>query len=77
MDNLEKAEITASIHRIVIYWFTILEPLIRLAEKQEEEEHRQLESVLRLAPTQKNLPWKIYIFPKKIFLYFRMDADKV
>ena len=61
MDTLENAELTATIRHISRffnqeYQFTILRSQTWQAEKQEEEEeHRQLQSVLCFTQTQKEL----------------------
>ena len=64
MNILEKAELTASKSGIP---FTIPKFLTRLAEKrEEEEEHRQLQSVMCSTHTQK---WE-RIFVNKLQIYF-------
>ena len=50
MDTLEKVDIRTSLP----YQFTTLKSQKLVAEKQKEEEHRQLQSVLRFMHTQKS-----------------------
>ena len=47
MNTLEKSELAT------LYQLAIRKSRVRLAEKQEEEEQRQLQSVLRFVQTQK------------------------
>ena len=53
MNMLEKAELTTSIHHIERFYN--LEVPNMAGKKQQEEEHRQLQSVMRFTQTQKSL----------------------
>ena len=55
MNNLDKAELAASVRHV--QRFTIREYQTRLAEKREEKEHKQLQSVLRFMQTQKDIEY--------------------
>ena len=66
VDTFEKAELTASIRHAVRFLklgipFTIPKSRIRLVEKREEQ-HRQLQSVMRFTKTQKRIQTVKYTF---------------
>ena len=55
MNNLDKAELAASVRHV--QRFAIRKYETRLTEKREEKEHRQLQSVLRFTQTQKDIEY--------------------
>ena len=66
MDTLEKAVLIALIlHTAKFFKSGILKSQIQLAEKQEEEEHRQSQSIVLLMQTQKYSYQPLWVYDAK------------